>query len=241
MRRKRKKGRASKTKALWQSLLELPSVLFGRRRSRMNTATSSNGRFGRPPRRTRRGALSKLCSCVCAFLAIAVLLLLLLHRLGGESDTEVVGSPLHPDGAKGPSFYERESAALLRGADVAANAARSAVGAVVMRSRGGGDSVHAQQMRAPGFRVAGGNTLGDAPGTGNIRTITVVLPCAGEGNLMAQTARSIYEATPADVLQEIVGHPSLPPAKRPSSIYFYVSTLTAATPRTPAATKPFRL
>ena len=37
-----------------------------------------------------------------------------------------------------------------------------------------------------------------------MKTISVVLPCAGEKTLMVKTVESIYEATPADVLFEII-------------------------------------
>lgn len=38
----------------------------------------------------------------------------------------------------------------------------------------------------------------------DLRTISVVLPCAGENTLMINTARSIVEATPNDVLAEVI-------------------------------------
>ena len=139
-----------------------------------------------------------------------------MHYLGGaRARTSDKIAPVNGVDELGASFYERESAALLRGADVAAKAAKSAVGAVVSGSGAGGNEVSVlppPQVPAPANALTdvtpsavGTGVGGDAPGTGNIHTITVVLPCAGEGNRMAQTARSIYEATPADVLKEIVG------------------------------------
>jgi glycosyltransferase involved in cell wall biosynthesis len=38
----------------------------------------------------------------------------------------------------------------------------------------------------------------------DMKTISVVLPCAGENELMVKTIESIYEATPSNVLQEII-------------------------------------
>jgi len=37
-----------------------------------------------------------------------------------------------------------------------------------------------------------------------LRTISVVLPCAGEGEYAFKTVRSVFETTPADVLKEII-------------------------------------
>ncbi|GHP12097.1 hypothetical protein PPROV_001082400 [Pycnococcus provasolii] len=50
------------------------------------------------------------------------------------------------------------------------------------------------------------SSLGDdpMPAPGSIKTMSVVLPCAGEDELMAMTAKSFVDFTPEDVLEEVV-------------------------------------